>query len=463
MQTVLLVIACAIGLIILIAVLATRKGGVPADDRVASESRIAAAEARVEELRKQTDDAARDFNSLRQQAAEAETARAVAETKVSELEKNLAEQRALLDDAKVKLSDTFKALAAEALAGNNQGFLTLAEQRFKALKDEAKTDLDVRKTAIEELVKPLAETLTTYQKETKALEEKRQREVGGIGEQLRSVTQAEELLRKETAKLVNALKSPQVRGRWGEITLRRTAELAGMSEYCDFVEQESVSGEDGRLRPDMVVRLPAGREIVVDSKAPLGGFLDALEAPTDEIRGLALKRYASQMKQHATRLASKEYQSQFTTSPDYVVMFVPNDSFLNAATEIEPQIMDFALGQKVLITTPATFIGLLRTIAYGWRQEKLAESAQRVWELGQKLSDNLATMTEHLAILGKALGKSVETYNSAIGSFESRVLSSARKFQELGAAGKKEIEVLEVVDQVPRTVSVPLLSESQEL
>lgn len=414
------------------------------------ERRAIDAEARLGELRKQVDEADRDFDGLRQKLSEVETARAVAETRASETEKALVEQRALLDDARAKLADTFKALAADALAGNNKGFLALAEEKFKALKEESKTDLDSRKLAIEEMLKPISETLTAYQKESKDLEEKRLKEISTVGEQLRSLAVAQTSLQNETAKLVNALKSPQVRGRWGEIALKKTAELAGMSKYCDFVEQESVTTDTGRLRPDMVVKLPAGREVVVDSKVPLAGFMDALEAQTDELRSAALARHALQMKQHVAKLSAKEYWSQFPTIPEFVVMFIPNDSFLAAAAEQDPNLVESALVQGVIIATPTTFIALLRAIAFGWRQETIAESAQHICDLGQELSDRLATMTEHLVTLGRSLQRSVESYNSTAGSFESRVLTAARKFKELGAVGKKELGEVSIIDQVPR-------------
>lgn len=417
------------------------------------EARTAAAEARVEEVRQQLTSAKDDFESLREELRQAETAGAAAEARVIETEKNLAEQKAILEDAKTRLSDTFKSLAAEALAGNNAGFLVLAEEKFKALKDEAAVDLESRKKAIETMIQPLGETLVAYQQETKALEDKRLREYSTVGEQLRAVAVGQATLQSETAKLVNALRSPQVRGRWGEIALRKTAELAGMSPHCDFVEQESVTTGEGRFRPDMVVKLPAGREVVVDSKVPLGGFLEALEAKTDEERETALLKHAAQVNQHVVKLASKEYWDQFGSAPEFVVLFIPNDSFLAAAAEKDPVLVESALSKKVVIATPATFIALLRAIAYGWRQELLTENAQRISALGQELADRMGTLAEHLIRVGGALGKAVDSYNAAVASYESRVFPTARKFQALGAGGKKEIQEMQPIDQKPRAVT----------
>lgn len=325
-----------------------------------------------------------------------------------------------------EMADTFKSLAAEALAGSEARFLLLAEEKFK----------------------PLRETLAAYQKEAQELEDKRAREIGSVGEQLRSVASAQLSLQNETARLVNALRSPQVRGRWGEITLRRTVELAGMSPHCDFVEQPTA--DEGRLRPDMIVRLPAGRQIVVDAKAPLGGFLEALEAVTDAARDAALARHADQVRQHVVRLASKDYAEQFASAFEFVVLFIPNDTFLAAAAEKDPDLLEFALARKIAIATPTTLIALLRAVAYGWRQELVAENAQRVSALGQELYERLALLVDHLVKVGGSLGRAVDAYNAAASAFESRVLPAARKFQDLGAGGKKEIEPLPLLDQSPR-------------
>jgi DNA recombination protein RmuC len=439
-------VACAISAVIaaLVAFLVARSRQ---QERLSqAENRSAAAEARASELKEQVAGAQKDFEPLREKLAHSETERTVALARLEESNRNLAAQRELLEDAKARLTDTFKSLASDALAQSNKGFLTLAEQKFKALADEAKSDLESRRVAVAQLVEPLNKALADYQEQARGIEERRVKEISAVGEQLRSLAQAEVALRQETSQLVNALKSPQIRGRWGEIALRKTAELAGMSKHCDFVEQESVGGEGGRLRPDMVVRLPAGREVVVDSKVPLAGFMESLEATTDAARSQALARHAVLMKQHVAKLATKEYWNQFPTAPEFVVMFIPNDSFLAAAAESDPGLIENALTQNVVIATPTTFIALLRAVAFGWRQEVVAESAQKISLLGKEMSDRIATLASHIVDLGNSLSKSVDSYNSMVGSVETRLLTSARKFKELGAEGKKEIEEVRPID-----------------
>ena len=382
-----------------------------------------------------------------------EIAKVSAETKLTDTHQHFEAQRAILDEAKGALADTFRSLASEALAGNNQGFLALAEEKFKALKDETALELTHRHTSLEALMNPLTESLRTYQQEAKALEDKRLQEFTSVSEQLKHVAMAQSTLQAETSKLVNALRSPHVRGRWGEIALRKTAELAGMSAYCDFHEQESVPTETGRLRPDMVVKLPAGRDVVVDSKVSLHAFLESLEATTDESRDIALQRHATHIKTHIRQLACKEYWDQFSTAPEFVVLFIPNDSFLAAAAELDSSLIESALSQKVVIATPTTFIALLRAIAYGWRQEQVAESAERISQLGQELAERMGTMIEHFSKVGQTLGRTVESYNATVASLENRILPSARKFKQLGVHTRKKIPELQSVDQSPRESS----------
>src|SRR5581483_2279412 len=263
--------------------------------------------------------------------------------------------------------------------------------------------------------------------------------------------------RTETAKLVQALQSHRVRGRWGEITLRRTAELAGMSPYCDFAEQERAETGDGHLRPDMIVRLPAGRSIVVDSKAPLDAFLEAMEALTDQDRETALQRYASQVRSHVMQLASKQYWAQFPSAPEFVVLFIPNDSFLGAAAERDRSLIETALNRRVVFATPTTLFALLFAIERGWRQDQISQNAERVSQIGQELYDRMATLADHLIRVGGSLGKAVESYNAAVTTIEGRILPSARRFKELGAAGKREIDVVPTLDQTVRRLQEPEL------
>jgi DNA recombination protein RmuC len=417
------------------------------------ETQLAGSTIKLEDLRKQLSALDQEYDDLRKEFRLMEIAKVSAETKLTEMQQHFASQRAILDEAKLTLSDTFRSLASEALAGNNQGFLALAEEKFKALKDETALEFNHRHTSLEALVTPLSETLRVYQQETKALEDKRLREFSTVSEQLKHLAMAQSSLQSETSKLVNALRSPHIRGRWGEIALRKTAELAGMSMYCDFHEQPNVATETGRLRPDMIVKLPAGREVIVDSKVPLNGFLESLEAHTDEARNLAIKRHTNHVKTHVRQLSSKEYWDQFSAAPEFVVLFIPNDSFLAAAAEQDPSLIESALSQKVVIATPTTFIALLRAIAYGWRQEQVTESAERISQLGQELAERIGIMVEHFAKVGQTLGRAVESYNTTVASLETRILPSARKFKELGVNTRKEIPDLQPVEQRPRSSS----------
>jgi DNA recombination protein RmuC len=416
------------------------------------ERRLAAQEGSAaivrEELQRGRETADRLQAELRAVSAE----KADADARARESRASLDEQKRLLEEAKARLTEAFRALAADALKSSNEDFLRLAEQRFKTLTQEAAGELDARKTAVGALVQPLQQALDAYQQEARSLEEKRLREISGVGRQLTEVAQAQTALQRETSNLVNALRAPQVRGRWGEIALRKTAELAGMTKHCDFSEQESVQTEGGRLRPDMVVHLPAKRDIVVDAKVALNGYLEALEAANPEQREAALARHAQQVRMHVRRLASKEYWNQFPQAPDFVVLFIPGEAFFAAAMERDPDLLQDALASQVLIATPTTFIGLLLTAAYGWRQEQVAENAQRISELGRQVHERLAILIEHFAGVGKSLEKSVEAYNRAVGSLETRVLPAARRFPELDSGSGKPIPGLDPIVQTPRVL-----------
>jgi DNA recombination protein RmuC len=418
------------------------------------ENRLATQEGGGAAIREQLESSRREIDRLQTDLRTITAQKADAEARASEIRASLEEQKRLLEEAKTRLTEAFRALAADALKSSNEDFLRLAEERFKALTQAAAGELEARKTAVETLVQPLRQALEAYQQEARALEEKRLREISGVGRQLGEVALAQTALQRETANLVNALRAPQVRGRWGEIALRKTAELAGMTKYCDFDEQASVQTEGGRLRPDMIVHLPGQRDIVVDAKVALNAYLDSLEASTPELREAALVRHAQQVRMHVKRLASKEYWNQFPQAPDFVVLFIPGEVFLAAAAERDPDLLQDALSNQVLIATPTTFIGLLLTAAYGWRQEQIAENAQRISELGRQVHERLSVLVEHFAGVGRALEKSVEAYNKAVGSLETRVLPSARRFAELDPGSGRPIQGLEPIAQAPRALAV---------
>ena len=350
----------------------------------------------------------------------------------------------ILNEAQQRLSDAFKALAAEALRTNNETFLQLARENLERYQAGARQDLESRHQAIQELVKPLGEQLREMDRQVNLLAE--------AEKQLRAEAAG---LRGETVNLVTALRAPKVRGRWGEIQLRRVVELAGMLQYCDFQEQESVSTEEGRLRPDLVVYLPNDRRVVVDAKVSLKAYLEALEAPEEGARTAKLREHAEQIRAHVTRLSGKAYWGQFEQTPEFVVMFLPGEVFFSAALEQEPGLIEYGVQQRVLIATPTTLIALLRAVAYGWRQETLARSAREISELGRDLHDRLRTFVGHFDKLRKALDGAVAAYNDAVGSLEARVLVSARKFQELGVTGEEAIPAVESIDRATRQVQAP--------
>lgn len=377
------------------------------------------------------------------------------DTELEKERKATEEKQALLNEAQAKLSDAFKALASDALRLNNESFIELAKQTMAKGQEVARGDLEKRQIAIEGLVKPLRDQLGRYEEQIQKMETLRQKAYGELLNQVTSLDQTQKLLEKETGNLVKALRAPAVRGRWGEITLRRAAELAGMVEYCDFTEQSSTSTEDGMLRPDMIVRLPGGRQIVVDAKTPLSAYLDALEAPDETSRRAAMVHHAQQVFRHMEQLSAKSYWSHFDPTPDFVVLFIPGESFLGAAVEQRPDLMERGFEKRVILATPATFISLLRTVAMGWRQEQLAKNAEQISELGRELYERLSTMGDNMRKLGSSLQSSVSSYNKTVGTLESRVLVTARKFPELGIHSAKELPLVAPVETIPRVLSAP--------
>lgn len=347
--------------------------------------------------------------------------------------------------------EAFKALATDALSQTTNQFLALATAKFGDLHTGAAKDLEARQKAIEELLKPVRESLGKMDVSLKDIDARRIGTESGLKELITGVKTTQEQLKAETGNLVKALRAPTVRGRWGEIQLHRVVEMAGMVPYCDFSEQESTTTEQGRLRPDMVVRLPAGRTIVVDSKAPLSAYLEALEATDDLTRAARLADHARQVRDHIAKLATKAYQEHITPSPDFVVMFLPGESFFSAALQNDPSLIDYGVERNVIPATPTTLISLLRAVAYGWRHETIAENAREISELGRELHARVGSLAKHFERLGHSLDASVTAYNAAIGTLESRVLVSARRLRELGAAtGGEEIADLGPVEKVTR-------------
>jgi DNA recombination protein RmuC len=401
--------------------------------------------------------AAQDSNQLRERLKVEGELRVAAETKLRESQANLEEQKKILDDARKTLLEAFQALSAEALKSNNQAFITLARSQFETLQAQAKGDLETRQKAIDGIVSPLKESLGRYESQILEMEKTRQKAYGTLDEQLRTLAQANQRLEEETKNLRSALSSPlKARGRWGELTLRRVVELAGMSEHCDFTEQESINTETGRQRPDMIVNLPGNRRIAVDAKVPLQAFLDAVNTEkTDKERADALATHGGLVRGHMNQLSERKYWEQVGPELELVVLFLPGESFFSAALEQDRQLIDDGMQKKVVLATPTTLIALLRSAAYLWQQEKITQNARQISELGRELYDRLKTFLGHFQSLGSSMERSVESYNKAVGSMESRVLVSARKFKELGAAAGEEIPELEPVDEVPRTLAAP--------
>lgn len=393
------------------------------------------------------------FQGRRNAALREENARLA--TRLEMQERAAGEKLAALQTAREQLAETFSALSGAALRSNNEEFLRLARENLKQFQLQASAELEKKEKNIEGLVKPIREALEKTERQVREMEQERQKAYGSLTRYLEGMAQTQQQLQSETRNLVKALRRPEVRGQWGEMTLKRLAELAGMVEYCDFYPQESAAGEGGTLRPDMIVRLPNGREIVVDVKTPLDAYLSAVEAPDDAAREGFLAHHARKVRDRVRELAAKSYWSQFEKSPDFVVLFMPGEQFLSAALDQDPALLEEALRQRVVVATPTTLVALLRAVAYGWRQEALAENAEQIRRVGEELYQRLGTFSEHLAKLGRSLGSGVEHYNRAVGSFERSVMPGARRFTEMGVEARRALDPPEPLEKAVRETTAP--------
>lgn len=387
-----------------------------------------------------------ELNAERQQRVETATRLEESHKRLDDSYKNIEEQKALVDVMKKELTDTFNALSAAALKSSSEDFLRLASEHLGKIVADTKGKLGEHQAAMDGTVRPLQEMLQRYEQQIKEIEESRHKSYGSLSEQIRSLSSMQEQLQKETSNLVTVLRRPKVSGSWGEIGLKRVAELAGMTAYCDFYEQESVATDTGRQRPDMIVRLPNGREIVVDAKAPVDAYLNAVSASSEEDRKKAMTNYTVQVRNHMNVLSSKTYWDQFPQSPEIVVMYLPGESFFSAALEHDPKLIEDGSFKKVILATPTTFIALLKAVAYGWQQDQVTKSAQEINRLGKELYERFSIVIEHFSKTGLAIRKASESYNEAVSSLEARLIPSIRKFRDLGVSSPKELPSPAVIE-----------------
>jgi DNA recombination protein RmuC len=417
-----------------------------------------AAERRAADLRRILTATEAELTAARLTLAAAQQAQAGLAAALEAERRNTAEKLAVLEQARDAMKDSFAAISADMLTQNNTRFLALAREKLGEFHQGAVTDLDVRQKAIADLVQPLRESLTKVDAKLSEVDRDRATSHGVLAEQLRSLTHAQLALQSETGKLSRALRSPNIRGQWGELQLRRVLEAAGMVEGHHFEIKESAHGEDGRLTPDVIVKLPGGKNVVVDAKVALTAFLAAIECDDETQRDGKLKDHARQVKDHVVRLGHKGYWAHFQPTPDIVVMFVPGEALLSAALQHDTALLEFSMTKGVMLASPLTLIALLRAITYGWQQERIARNAMEISELGRQLYDRIAKLAEHFESVGKSLAKAVAAYNGAVGTLETRVIVTARRLKDKGITAAEELPDLETIDQVPRPLGAPQLT-----